>query len=602
MTKAPPADAKVLALFTGQPHPVAIRDLPEPTAYARQRRTGPLAINALGLEGDTLGTPRRLGHANHALYLMAQAHYAPHGARLGRPVPVGGFSENVLYSDGPDETEIRIGDRFRLGDAEITVTSPRVPCYKMAHFLQSDQGFPAAFSASGRTGFYARVECPGVVGDGDPLTLISRDPRNATVAALNHAMTDAQPDPAIVAEVLNSPALLPELAEAIAARFADLRPELAAGPVPARIVGHQQIAPGIASIAIKPTDDAAMREWAWKAGQFVTLGPAVDGSDGAGEGARAGLARAGALRCYSLTDGPGNAAPDAPFVIAVRRGDAPAQLSVSRWLVDEAAVGAKVVLYPPAGDFVLPDGPKPALLIGGGIGMTPILAMFRALAARRHAARVDLVQVARGPEELIFAAELASTLGHLPLGRVQRHVTRTDATDLPGDMLEKPQSGRPDLSAVMAAVPPDTEVFVCGPSAMIADAAAAHRALGRAPGLFHSEAFGPAETTESATDDDLLPADIHIEGQGSLGKWMPGDGPLLGWIEAHLGRSLPASCRSGLCRTCAAGLKHGRMRYPPGISAPQGGLALLCCARPDGDVELVLPALAAPFAIKATTG
>jgi ferredoxin-NADP reductase/MOSC domain-containing protein YiiM len=598
MIKAPPADAKVVALFTGQPHPVAIRDLPEPTAYARQRRAGPLAINALGLEGDTLGTPRRLGHANHALYLMAQAHYAPHAARLGRAVPVGGFSENVLYSDGPEETEIRIGDRFRLGDAEITVTSPRVPCYKMAHFLQSDQGFPAAFSASGRTGFYARVEVSGEVGEGDSLTLISRDPRNATVAALNHAMTDPQPDPGIVAEVLNSPALLPELAEAIAARFADLRPELAAGPVPARIVAHQQIAPGIASIAIRPTDDAATREWTWKVGQFVTLGPAVDGPEGEG----AGLGRAGALRCYSLTDGPGQSGPDAPFVIAVRRGDAPAPLSVSRWLVDEAAVGATLMLYPPAGEFVLSDGPKPVLLIGGGIGMTPILAMFKALAARSHAACVDLVQVARGPEELIFAADLAQALSHLPLGRVQRYVTRTATTDLPGDLLEKPLAGRPDLSAVMAAVPPETEVFVCGPSAMIADAAAAHRALGRAPGLFHSEAFGPAETTDNASDDDLSPADIHLAGQGSLGKWMPGDGPLLGWIEARLGRSLPASCRSGLCRTCAAGLKQGRMRYPPGIAAPQRGLALLCCARPDGDVELALPAPAATVAGKATTG
>ncbi len=593
MSKPSLPAATVVALFTGRSRAVAIHGDPEPTAYVRSRSDGPLAVGPDGLEGDTLGTPRRLGQVNHALYLIAREHYAPHSARLGRPVPEGGFSENVLYAGGLTETALRIGDRLRLGDAEIVAVSPRVPCYKMTHFLRADQGYPAAFSASGRTGFYARVAVPGTVATGAGLALLSSDPRNATMAALNHALTDPLPDPQTVAAVLASPALLPDLATAIAERFAQVRPELAAGSVASRIVAHRRIAPGIARLEIEVPQDSPAADWTWQAGQFVTLGPA---------GAAAGPARTGALRCYSLIDGPRGTGAGGSLAIAVRRDDAPDDGSVSQWLVDGARIGDPVVLYPPAGQFVLTDGDGPVLLIGGGIGMTPILAMFEALAARGHAGRVDLIQVARGPDELIFADELAAALARLPDAQVRRHVTRRSDGEIPAGPLGAPLPGRPDLRAALAAVAPDTQVHVCGPTEMIAAAQAAHRALGRAPDRFHSEAFSTSDAGASAAEADLSPATVHLAGHGRLGLWTPGDGPLLGWLEARLGHRLPASCRSGLCRTCAAGLLRGRMAYPPGIAAPQDGVALLCCARPDGDVELALPVSAALAAPEAAAG
>lgn len=580
MSKPPPQSATVVALFTGRSQTVAIHDLPEPTSYVRRRSNVPLAVGPHGLEGDTLGTPRRLGQINHALYLMAQEHYLAHSDRLGRPVPQGGFSENVLYAGGPSETELRIGDRLRLGNAEIIAVSPRVPCYKMTHFLCADQGYPAAFSASGRTGFYARVAVPGTVAAGAALVVLSSDTRNATMAALNHALTDPVPDPQTVAAVLASPALLPDMARTIAERFELLRPELAVGHVISRIVTHHRIAPGIARIGIEVPPDTPAYSWTWQAGQFVTLGPA---------GEAAGPDRVGALRCYSLIDGPRQAGGGGSFVIAVRRDGASADRSVSSWLVDEACVGDPIVLYPPTGQFVLHEGDGPVLLIGGGIGMTPILSLFKALADRDHAAQVELVQVARGPDELIFSDELTAALARLSCGGVLRHVTRHHGGGAVADDLEAPLTGRPALRAVMADMAPETQVYVCGPAGMIAEAEAAHRALGRAPALFHSEAFTPPDVGVTAARVDLSPAEVRLAGHGELGVWSPSDGPLLGWLEARLERRLPASCRSGLCRTCAAGLVRGRLAYPPGIATPQDGVALLCCARPDGDVELALP-------------
>lgn len=590
MTDANWPVARIAALFTGTPRQIPIDGRPDITAFARVRRSGQVTVGASGLEGNALGTQRGLGLDNHALYLLAAAHYSTHEARLGRPVPPGGFAENVLYADGPDETGLRIGARLRLGSAMIEAMSPRVPCYKLAHFLGADQGFPAAFSASGRTGFYARVTVPGAVSEGATLVLDGQDERNATLADLNHALTDPNPDPMRIDLVLNSPALLPGLRALITDRFSRLRPELAQGAVPARITAKHRLAPDITRIEIAPEGGG----WPWLAGQFVTVGRDDKGDGNVDANGSRQEEVSGLLRSYSLIDGPGPDAPDRPFAIAVRRGQAPAGLSLSRWLEGCAAPGDALRLYPPEGGFVLARKTGPVLLIGGGIGMTPILSLLRALAARAHLYPVTLLQVARTADDLIFAPEIAAALACLPDGHLVRHVTCRKDTTLGSQMvtqagaLPRPRFGRPDLHAAIAASPKGADVYVCGPEGMIRTAEAAHRALGRPPARFHSEAFAPPAASATEGFDDLPAAPVHVSGLGLLGDWNAADGPLLSWIEARLKRKLPASCRSGMCRTCAAGLVRGRMRYPAGITPPRPGTALLCCARPDGPVELDL--------------
>jgi MOSC domain-containing protein YiiM len=98
----------------------------------------------------------------------------------GAELPWGMFGENFT-TEGLDEATVNIGDRFRVGAAEVLVTEPRMPCYKLGiKFGRTD--ILKRFLASGRTGFYLSVEREGEVGAKDKIELIARDKHNVSVA------------------------------------------------------------------------------------------------------------------------------------------------------------------------------------------------------------------------------------------------------------------------------------------------------------------------------------------------------------------------------------------------------------------------------------
>jgi MOSC domain-containing protein YiiM len=95
-------------------------------------------------------------------------------------LPWGAFGENFTL-EGLTEDQVNIGDRFRIGEAEVMVTQPRLPCYKLGvKFGRTDM--VKRFLASRRTGFYLAVLKGGQVEAGDVIELISRDKNNITVA------------------------------------------------------------------------------------------------------------------------------------------------------------------------------------------------------------------------------------------------------------------------------------------------------------------------------------------------------------------------------------------------------------------------------------
>jgi MOSC domain-containing protein YiiM len=91
----------------------------------------------------------------------------------GRDLPMGMFGENFT-TDGLSEDSAHLGDRFAVGSAEVAVTQPRLPCYKLGVRFQSDD-MVRRFLASGRTGFYLAVTREGEVGGGDAIKVIARD-------------------------------------------------------------------------------------------------------------------------------------------------------------------------------------------------------------------------------------------------------------------------------------------------------------------------------------------------------------------------------------------------------------------------------------------
>jgi MOSC domain-containing protein YiiM len=95
---------------------------------------------------------------------------------------MGIFGENFT-TDGFLEGSVHLGDRFSVGSAEVVVTQPRLPCYKLGVRFESDD-MVKRFLASGRTGFYVAVTREGEVGAGDEMTVIAQDPNCVSVSEI----------------------------------------------------------------------------------------------------------------------------------------------------------------------------------------------------------------------------------------------------------------------------------------------------------------------------------------------------------------------------------------------------------------------------------
>ena len=176
------------------------------TAIFKQPVEGPVQLRTLNLDGDRQADLRVHGGPSKAAYAYLVEHYAFWRAEFpGMTLPWGMFGENFT-AEWMAEDGVHIGDRFRVGSAEVMVTEPRVPCYKLAmKFGRPDM--IKRFLASGRTGFYLAVVREGTVQSGDPIELVERDPRGVTVAEVIRLYAHNGADPDLLARALRAPAL-----------------------------------------------------------------------------------------------------------------------------------------------------------------------------------------------------------------------------------------------------------------------------------------------------------------------------------------------------------------------------------------------------------
>jgi MOSC domain-containing protein YiiM len=167
-------ETRLIALSTGLPREVAWRGRTVTTGIFKQPVTGRVALRTLNLDGDRQADLTVHGGAYKAVYCYPFEHYDYWKHTLpGRDLPIAVFGENFT-TRGMDEDSVHLGDRFAVGSAEVVVTQPRLPCYKLGIRFQSDD-IVKRFLASGRTGFYLAVTREGDVGAGDEMVLVSRD-------------------------------------------------------------------------------------------------------------------------------------------------------------------------------------------------------------------------------------------------------------------------------------------------------------------------------------------------------------------------------------------------------------------------------------------
>jgi MOSC domain-containing protein YiiM len=167
------------------------------TAIDKRPQQGRVAVGELGLAGDTQCDTKHHGGPEQALYLYAREDIDWWEAELSREIPNGFFGEN-LDTAGLDVTNALIGERWRLGEVEVEVRSPRVACVTFEHRM----GIPRwikRFTRERRPGAYLKVLRTGTVGAGDPVTVLFRPDHDVTVG---HSLYGS--DPARMAAMLDA--------------------------------------------------------------------------------------------------------------------------------------------------------------------------------------------------------------------------------------------------------------------------------------------------------------------------------------------------------------------------------------------------------------
>ena len=151
-----------------------------------------------GLVGDVVGDRLNHGGDTQAVYAYAREDLDHWESVLGRTLPGGVFGEN-LTTMGVDVNGAVIGERWRIGDIELQVTVPRIPCGTFRAWI-AERGWLRTFTLAALPGTYLSVVSPGQVSAGDPVTVVHRPAHGVTVAHVFRAVT-REPDllPSILA-------------------------------------------------------------------------------------------------------------------------------------------------------------------------------------------------------------------------------------------------------------------------------------------------------------------------------------------------------------------------------------------------------------------
>ncbi len=189
---------KLISVNTGMPREVSWHGRMVTTAIYKEPARGRVALRKLNLDGDRQADLTVHGGEHKAVYCYSLSHYDYWKKELpGRELPMGMFGENFTIDDDGSgllggqalpggqglEESVHLGDRFSVGTAEVAVTQPRLPCYKLGVRFGSDD-MVKRFLASGRTGFYVAVIREGEVGAGDEMEVIAREPNGVAVSEI----------------------------------------------------------------------------------------------------------------------------------------------------------------------------------------------------------------------------------------------------------------------------------------------------------------------------------------------------------------------------------------------------------------------------------
>jgi ferredoxin-NADP reductase len=332
-----------------------------------------------------------------------------------------------------------------------------------------------------------------------------------------------------------------------------ISPTLVLGECRAQVIGVDHGSEDSVTLTLR-----ANRAWEGiRAGQFVQVAVEIDGVR--------------QNRCYSPASPEGRGRE---LEITVKRH--PDGL-VSSFLVERARPGMVLGLSQADGDFHLPD-PRPdsILLIGGGSGITPLMAILRTLCAERYTGQIALIQYAPDPERAIYREELDRLAAENPNFKLSRSYTQAPgAGELDGHFSPTHLPlGDPCFASA--------ETFACGPPALL-DAVRGTWANGLEQRL-HVESFVPPS---------LLP--VGEPGTGSIrfaGSNLAVENSGASILEQAERAGVPAQsgCRMGICHTCTCRKLSGTVKnlLTDEVSAAPDEEIQLCISAPLSDLVIDL--------------
>ncbi len=337
------------------------------------------------------------------------------------------------------------------------------------------------------------------------------------------------------------------------------------------------------SFTLQPVDGLPLP--AFKPGQFLTFALDIPtrGPDGA-------VTSRAITRCYSLSDRP----EPTHYRVTIKRVPAPADqpglapgLS-SNHFHDQVQVGTVLRVKAPAGHFFIdPDPAVPAVLIGGGIGITPMMSMLRWCMAQQQQRVLHLFYGLRNSGEHAFKTQLEEIAAAHAALHLHIVYSRPGPTDRQGRDYQ--HQGHVDLELLRRTLPHGRHPFyLCGPPAMMQGLVPALADGGVPVADIHFEAFGPASVKLPGAPEPTASAtfDVQFQRSGRTLSWDGRDASLLDFAERH-GIAVESGCRSGGCGSCETRLLEGQVQY---AQAPDhdvaAGHCLLCVGRPSSAVVL----------------
>jgi ferredoxin-NADP reductase len=298
------------------------------------------------------------------------------------------------------------------------------------------------------------------------------------------------------------------------------------------------------------------------------------------------------IRCYSLSDAP---RPDY-YRVSIKRVPAPTGSTLpagrsSNHFHDHVAAGDVLQVRAPSGHFHIDRSDAPVVLIGGGIGITPMLSMLNWVLVEQPGREVWLFYGVRNSREVVMGLHLETLANAHP----NFHLRMCFSDPLPDDQVGRnyQHRGRFDVALLRLelALKP-YHYYICGPTPMMESLVTALEGWGVPEARIHFEAFGPASikrrqaslpVTDQSEASDIV---VTFAKSGKQIAWQPAAGSLLEFAESH-GISVNSGCRAGGCGSCQTTIKAGEVAYHQAPEFdPEPGSCLLCVCSPKTSLSL----------------